>query len=189
MWQVQMARPSKDSTALHYLFGPRRAPAALSSLSQTAQRLRFTPFVRTSHPQCLWLQEVFITVEWEGGPSELATCLTHFSVGVIAFPTSLLFRFGKMPMLSLLNPGRRCFGLYSRLVFERPPLPCTSSPLGSGWPVKRGREASRQIRSQLTASCIQEPLCIQDVFRGNVVRNWPQKLVNLVWKMWRMPHF
>lgn len=70
-------------------------------------------FCETSHPQRLWLRELFITEERDCVVRELATCLTRFSVGVIAFPVSLLFLFGKMPKLSQLNPGQCCMAVHT----------------------------------------------------------------------------
>lgn len=104
MRQVQIVTSVKDSVAFHYLSRPRRAWGALLSLSSSTEASLHT-FCETSHPQRLWLQELFITEERDRVARELATCLTHFSVGVIAFPVSLLFLFVKMPKLSQLNPG------------------------------------------------------------------------------------
>lgn len=107
-----MVSSVKDSVVFHYLSRPHRARGALLSLSSSTEASLHT-FCETSRPQCLWLRELFITEEWDRVARELATCLTHFSVGVIAFPVSLLFHFGKMPKLSQLNPGRRCFAVHS----------------------------------------------------------------------------
>lgn len=158
----------KAAWLLHYLSRPHRARGALLSLSSSTEASLHT-FCETSHPQCLWLRELFITEEWDRVARELATCLTHFSVGVIAFPVSLLFHFGKMPKPSQLNPGRRRFAVHSLYVLLSFSSTPTTSPVGSGWSAMRGQEGSRQIPSQLTASCIQKPLCSQDVFQSAVV--------------------
>lgn len=122
-----MVRSVTDSIAFHYLSRPHWARGALLSLSKThSTEASLHTFCETSHPQCLWLQELFITEERDCMARELATCLTHFSVGVIAFPVSLLFHFGKMPKLSQLNPGWRCFAVHFLSVllsFELPPTP------------------------------------------------------------------
>lgn len=169
MWEVQIVTSVKDSVAFHYLSRPRRAWGALLSLSSSTEASLHT-FCETSHLQRLWLQELFITEERDRVARELTTCLTHFSVGVIAFPVSLLFLLVKMPKLSQLNPGWHCLAFHSLhsslfFFFSTAPLPPSPPPLllVVGWSAMRRQEGSRQILSQLTASCIQKPPCSQDV--------------------------
>lgn len=159
-----------DSMAVHYLSRPHRARRALSSLSKPhSTEASLHTFCETSHPECLRLWELFITEA-----RELANCLTHFSVGVIAFPFPPVVSFRKNAKALPIKP--RVTLLCSTLSQYPPsPLPHTppsSSPVGSRWPggqVMRGQEGSREIVSEFTASCIQKLLCTQDVFQGAAV--------------------
>lgn len=153
-----------------------KAAARLLS-AQLRVKLHFTShlFVKHATRESLWLQKPFITEEGDSlGPRELATCLTRSSVGVIAFPVSLLFHFRKNAKAFPIKPRATLFftptppSLFSLsllLAFIPPLLPLA----GSNWSVMRGREGSRHTSSQLAGSCIQKPLCTQDVSPCTVV--------------------
>lgn len=124
-------------------------------------------FCETSHPQRLWLKELFISEEWDCMVRELTTWLTHFSAGVIVFPVSPLFHFGITPNLFQLN-WKRFRPLSSLSSFPHTLyLFCWLKLVSSAW--TRGIQTN-----SVTAPWIQKPpvlrifskalLCVNKVF-------------------------
>lgn len=112
--------------------------------------LHFTPFVRQATLSAVGYGSCSLQRS-ETAQRELANGLTHFSVGVIAFPFSLLFHFKKMPELAQLNPGRRCSAAHSLSICFS-----LSSPFLPPWlesVSNAGQKAPRQSPSELRDSC------------------------------------
>lgn len=175
-WQAQMVRPVKDSVAFHYLSRPRWARRALLCLSKPSQHRVFT-----SH------------LLWNKLPSEpLATETVHyrgvrlrgerahnlfdtFLCGCNCISCFPVVSFRKNAKALPIKPRATLFCTTFSLspsIFQAFSTPAPSPLLtlvGSNWSVMRGQAGSRQIPSQLTGSCIQKPLCTQDVFQCSVV--------------------
>lgn len=114
-----MATSGEDGVSFPLFISPSRARGAPLSPSSSSTLASLHTFCETSRPPHASSQPrhpppapLATGAVHYRGVRELATCLTHFSVGVNVFPVLLLFHLGKegkMPKLSQLNPGRRCF--------------------------------------------------------------------------------
>lgn len=173
--QAQMVRSLKDTMALHYLSHPHRAQRALLSLSKPrSTEASLHTFSETSHPECLWLWELFITEEWNCVARELCKLFDTFLCGCNCISFFPVVSFWKNAKSLPIKPAATLLcSTFSQ--YLNPSTPPSSSPVGSSHSVMRGQEGSRQILSEFTASCIQKSLCTRDVFQGTVIRHWPTK--------------